>query len=122
MGVHINFRPLPVHRRFTPGCNWEVQACEHLVRMPCRALLCGAVNGKFEAFEKRLKSVTDKAGPFAAAFIVGQLFEDGESSAACPESTINAIQRLIQLDILVYFISSEGTMMDVVLESRILIH
>lgn len=76
--------------------------------MSCRALVCGAVNGKFEAFEKRLKSVRDKAGPFAAVFIVGQLFADGESSAACPESTINAIERLVQLDLPVYFIVNDG--------------
>lgn len=77
--------------------------------MSCRALICGAVNGKFEAFEKRLKTVRDKAGPFAAVFIVGQLFEAGERSAACPESTINALHRLNQLDIPVYFIVDEGT-------------
>ena len=76
--------------------------------MSCRALLCGAINGKFEAFEKRLKTVREKAGPFAAVFIVGQLFEDGSPSAACPETTINAIERLIQLDIPVYFILDEG--------------
>lgn len=77
--------------------------------MSCRALLCGAINGKFEAFEKRLKAVREKAGPFAAVFIVGQLFEEGSPSAACPETTVNALERLIQLDIPVYFILDEGT-------------
>jgi hypothetical protein len=90
--------------------------------MSCRVLLCGAVNGKFDIFEKRLKNVREKAGPFAAVFIVGQLFEAGESSVACPESTINAIERLMQLDIIVYFIVDEGTMINVALSFRILIH
>jgi hypothetical protein len=76
--------------------------------MSRKILLSGAVNGNFEAFEKRLKSVNAKAGPFAGVFIVGQLFAPGSRVAACPETVIQFVDRCANLPLPVYFFVCDG--------------
>lgn len=76
--------------------------------MSCKVLLSGAVNGNFESFEKRLNSANAKAGPFAAVFVVGAFFAPGSSTAACPESSIQFIDKFSQLPMPVYFFVDEG--------------
>lgn len=39
--------------------------------MPHKILIAGSIRGSFDAFLKRLSSVQSKAGPFEAAFVVG---------------------------------------------------
>ena len=45
-----------------------------MAQNPCKVLACGDVNGKFQSFFKRIKSVNSKAGPFELILCVGDFF------------------------------------------------
>lgn len=76
--------------------------------MPAKILLCGAVNGEFEALKKRVESVNSKAGPFDALLCVGRFFAEGDAAAEVPSFVKACVDGSQQLVVPTYFIGASG--------------